>query len=260
MKFRYHRSSSRLSRAKEKQPLLLSADRPLARFPLRASETAAQQHSNHQLGRGAPRANAWGLQRDPDTVTKTNCEHPTRESDMPNQWRRPLIGALAIYVVAASVFLVTGRGGSQDQLEPKNTGQTFNQGLYSLEFTTLDGVKTSFADYAGAPLIVNFFASWCTPCVKEMPDFQQLYERHGERFQILGLAVEGQRPARQIVELTGVTYPVGLDDSDLLVELGGVAMPTTVFISKQGELLESHSGVLTYSNLISRTEKLFSNE
>jgi hypothetical protein len=93
-----------------------------------------------------------------------------------------------------------------------------------------------------------------------MPDFQQLYERHGERFQILGLAVEGQRPARQIVELTGVTYPVGLDDSDLLVELGGVAMPTTVFISKQGELLESHSGVLTYSNLISRTEKLFSNE
>ena len=181
---------------------------------------------------------------------------------MANQWRRPLIGALAIYVVAASVFLLTGGGNSQgqNQVGAKDTEQQFDQDLYSLEFTTLDGEKTSFADYAGSPLIVNFFASWCAPCVKEMPDFQRLHERHGERFQIIGLAVEGERPARRLVESTGVTYPVGLDDSDLLVELGGVAMPTTVFISKQGELLESHSGVFNYSNLISRTEKLFSDE
>lgn len=195
-------------------------------------------------------------------MTQNNCENPTRESDMVNQWRRLLISALAIYIVAASVFLLTGGGSSQDQYqgETKNTEPKLTQDLYSLEFTTLDGVTTSFADYAGAPLIVNFFASWCTPCVKEMPDFQRLHERSGERFQIIGLAVEGERPARRIVESTGVTYPVGLADTDLLVRLGGVAMPTTVFISKQGELLESHSGVLDYANLISRTEKLFSDE
>lgn len=195
-------------------------------------------------------------------MAQNNCENPTRESDMVNQWRRLLISALAIYIVAASVFLLTGGGSSQDQYqgETKNTEPKLTQDLYSLEFTTLDGVTTSFADYAGAPLIVNFFASWCTPCVKEMPDFQRLHERSGERFQIIGLAVEGERPARRIVESTGVTYPVGLADTDLLVQLGGVAMPTTVFISKQGELLESHSGVLDYANLISRTEKLFSDE
>ena len=93
-----------------------------------------------------------------------------------------------------------------------------------------------------------------------MPDFERLHELHGKRFQIIGLAVEGERPARQIVKTTGVTYPIGLDDNDLLVELGGVAMPTTVFISSQGDLLESHSGVLNYSKLISLTETLFSNE
>ena len=229
---------------------------------LRASETAARQHSNRRLGQGAPGPDAWGLQRDQDTVTQINCEYPTPESDMAKPWRRPLISVLAVYVVAASVFLLTGGGNSQgqNQVGAKNTEQRFDQDLYSLQFTTLDGVTTSFASYAGAPLIVNFFASWCTPCVKEMPDFQRLHERHGERFQIIGLAVEGERPARRLVESTGVTYPVGLDDSDLLVELGGVAMPTTVFISKQGELLESHSGVLDYSNLISRTEKLFGDE
>jgi thiol-disulfide isomerase/thioredoxin len=223
---------------------------------------AARQHPNRRFGQGAPGPDARGLQRDQDTVTQNNYENPTPESDMANQWRRLLIGALAIYIVAASVFLLTGGGSSQDQNqgETKNTELKLTQDLYSLEFITLDGVTTSFADYAGAPLIVNFFASWCTPCVKEMPDFQRLHEGSGERFQIIGLAVEGERPARRIVESTGVTYPIGLDDTDLLVQLGGVAMPTTVFISKQGELLESHSGVLDYANLISRTEKLFSDE
>jgi hypothetical protein len=51
-----------------------------------------------------------------------------------------------------------------------------------------------------------------------------------------------------------------LDEHDLLLELGGFAMPTTVFISKDGELLESHSGVLDYSGLVTRVEKLFGDE
>ena len=180
---------------------------------------------------------------------------------MANLWRRPLISALAVYAVAASVFLLAGGGGPTEQrASVQITGQKIATELHSLKYTTLDGAKTSLAQYAGTPLIVNFFASWCAPCVKEMPDFERLHELHGERFQIIGLAVEGERPARQIVKTTGVTYPIGLDDNDLLVELGGVAMPTTVFISSHGDLLESHSGVLNYSKLISLTETLFSNE
>ena len=178
---------------------------------------------------------------------------------MPYLWRRTLIGALAVYVIAASVFLLAGGGSASNQQRAAgNTdGREITDGLYSLEFTTIDGLRTSLGHYAGAPLIVNFFASWCVPCVEEMPDFQRLHESRGEQFQILGLAVEGERPARRIVESTGVTYPIGLDDRDLLVQLGGVAMPTTVFISDQGELLESHSGVLDYSKLIDRIEELF---
>ena len=51
-----------------------------------------------------------------------------------------------------------------------------------------------------------------------------------------------------------MTYSVGLDEDDLLIELGGFAMPTTVFISKDGQILESHSGVINYEGLISRLE------
>ena len=59
---------------------------------------------------------------------------------------------------------------------------------------------------------------------------------------------------------TGVTYSVGLDESDLLIELGGFAMPTTVFISSDGQILESHSGVIDYAGLISRLESFFDYE
>ena len=54
--------------------------------------------------------------------------------------------------------------------------------------------------------LINFFASWCAPCVKEMPDFEKLHTNHGEHVTVLGLAVEGRRPALELVRSTGVTY------------------------------------------------------
>ncbi len=96
--------------------------------------------------------------------------------------------------------------------------------------------------------------------MKEMPDFERLHKSHGNQVTILGLAIEELRQAKEIVASTGVTYSVGLDEDDLLASLNGFAMPTTAFISQDGRLLESHSGVLDYSGLVSRVEKLFSNE
>lgn len=181
---------------------------------------------------------------------------------MVHSWRRLLIGFLFLYVISASVYLLAGKGGPASRSTPINppSGSSTDEGVYHLEFTTFDGEVTSFSSFAGLPLIVNFFASWCAPCVKEMPDFEKLHTSYGEQITILGLAVEGRRPARELVESTGVTYSVGLDESDLLIELGGFAMPTTVFVSKDGQILESHSGVLDYDGLVSRLSDLFDYE
>lgn len=181
---------------------------------------------------------------------------------MAPSWRRPLIGFLCLYLVGASIFLLSGGGGRSNSADSDlhDVSSEVNEALDFFEFSTFDGEGRSLSVFAGRPLIVNFFASWCKPCVKEMPDFEKLHGSHGDRLNILGLAVEGVRPAREIVESTGITYSVGLDKHDLLAELGGFAMPTTVFISKEGRLLESHSGVLDYSGLVVRVEELFSDE
>ena len=181
---------------------------------------------------------------------------------MAPSWRRPLIGFLCLYLVGASIFLLSGGGGHSDNANSdlRDFPSESNEPLYLLEFSTFAGEESSLSIFAGRPLIVNFFASWCTPCVEEMPDFERLHQSRGDQLNILGLAVEGARPAREIVESTGVTYSVGLDEHNLLEELGGFAMPTTAFISKDGDLLESHSGVLDYSGLVVRVEELFSDE
>ena len=178
---------------------------------------------------------------------------------MIDRWRRPLLGFLFIYVAGASVFLATGwSGGSRlpsgAQAESSPDADTK---FYKLVFEDFEGTERSFNSFAGRPFVVNFFASWCAPCVEEMPYFQRLHEVRGGTIQIIGLAVEGLRPARNLVQSTGVTYQVGLDKSDLLIEFGGVAMPTTAFVSKDGELLETHSGIITYEDLLSRVNELF---
>ena len=177
------------------------------------------------------------------------------ESDMTHSWRRRLIGLLVLYIAGASIFLFAGKGGPSESTNANDpVFGASKDSVYQLTFRGFEGEEQSLGSFAGKPLVVNFFASWCAPCVKEMPDFEKLHANHGERVTILGLAVEGRRPALELVRSTGVTYSVGLDENDLLIELGGFAMPTTVFISKDGQILESHSGVINYEGLISRLE------
>ena len=109
--------------------------------------------------------------------------------------------------------------------------------------------EKSLRIFSGQPLIINFFASWCTPCVQEMPDFEKIHQKFGDEVTILGLAIEGITQAQQIVKTTGVTYRTGIDDNGLLAEFGGIAMPTTIFVSIEGLIVDRYSGVLTYENL-----------
>src|SRR5688500_15712234 len=73
-------------------------------------------------------------------------------------------------------------------------------------FTYFDGSTGSLADYRGKPLVVNFFAAWCVPCVKEMPDFEKVHQERGDEVQFLGFDVRDQlEEGKKIAERTGVT-------------------------------------------------------
>ena len=131
-------------------------------------------------------------------------------------------------------------------------------GVHALGFVTLDEQPAAFSGYAGCPLIVNFFASWCVPCVTEMPDFERFWNEHGATVAVLGLAANDRlEDAVATVAERGVTYPTGLDEGELFIDFGGLGMPTTVFVSPRGEILETHSGLLTLDDITTRAEEHF---
>ncbi|MGH2685268.1 MAG: TlpA family protein disulfide reductase [Actinomycetota bacterium] len=113
-------------------------------------------------------------------------------------------------------------------------------------FTYFDGREGSLADYRGRPLVVNFFASWCVPCVKEMPGFEAVHQALGNEVAFLGLNVRDQlENGREIAAQTGVTYDLARDpDGGFLAAMDGVVMPTTALLDAKGEIVEVHNGAL----------------
>ena len=118
-------------------------------------------------------------------------------------------------------------------------------------FETFGGASASLDAYAGRPLVLNFFASWCPPCIREMPAFEEAHQRYGDEVAFLGLAVNDTvEDSTAIVEETGVTYDLGRDPrGDIIAAVGGIAMPTTVFVAADGTIVEVHSGELSAADL-----------
>ena len=109
------------------------------------------------------------------------------------------------------------------------------------------------------PVVVNFFGSWCVPCIDEMPALEAVHQSLGDRVTFVGMANrDTAERALATVAATGVTYPTYDDpDASALTYFGGLAMPTTVFIDASGEVVDVHSGPLTEAELRSRLDDLF---
>jgi len=111
----------------------------------------------------------------------------------------------------------------------------------------------------GKPVVVNFFASWCVPCVEEMPAIEAVHQSLGDRVTIVGMANQDSvADSLATVDATGVTYPTYADpDGSALTYFGGLAMPTTVFIAADGTVVDVNSGDLSEPELRARISDLF---
>ncbi|MFO7286610.1 MAG: TlpA family protein disulfide reductase [Gammaproteobacteria bacterium] len=108
-----------------------------------------------------------------------------------------------------------------------------------------DGGTVSLEDFAGDVVLINFWATWCGPCRKEMPHLEALHQRYKNLgFTLLGINVEDDtRGVEKFLKETPVSFPVLLDPAN---EVSGlyrvVAMPTTVIIDRNGQMRYIHHG------------------
>jgi thiol-disulfide isomerase/thioredoxin len=112
----------------------------------------------------------------------------------------------------------------------------------------LDGKPVSLSDYRGKWVIVNYWATWCPPCLEEIPDLVDLYEENRARLVVLGVNFEevNEEYLRGFVESHMMTYPVMRSDPLPATPLGPVlGLPTTYIISPEGETTARQEGPVT---------------
>jgi thiol-disulfide isomerase/thioredoxin len=159
-----------------------------------------------------------------------------------------------LYAGAGAVAAVAGAGlaiwkwGSHDTKQP-------DPSLWAMSFDTPGGAPMAMQSFRGKPLLLNFWATWCPPCVEEMPLLDAFFRQNSARqWQVVGLAIDQPSKVRAFLQKTPVTYPIGLaglGGTELAKALGNESggLPFTLVVSAAGEVAERRMGRLAPADL-----------
>jgi thiol-disulfide isomerase/thioredoxin len=129
--------------------------------------------------------------------------------------------------------------------------------FWALDFETPDQGRLAMASLRGRPLVLNFWATWCPPCVREMPALERFFRSHAPAgWQVVGVAADNAAAVREFLARTPVTYPIvlaGFAGVELSRELGNTSggLPFTVIYDSAGQLAKRHMGETHYDQLVS---------
>jgi thiol-disulfide isomerase/thioredoxin len=160
-----------------------------------------------------------------------------------------ILGGVAAAALAGGAGLASlnrGSGSADDTPGPEFWAQRFEQP---------GGGELAFASLRGAPLLLNFWATWCPPCIREMPLIDEFHRQQQARgWHVVGLAVDSPTPVREFLARRPVSFPIGLaglDGSELARTLGNPegSLPFTVVLGRDGRVMDRKLGALKPADL-----------
>ncbi|WP_371857261.1 TlpA family protein disulfide reductase [Duganella callida] len=175
------------------------------------------------------------------------------------------------YIVVALVFAAAGAyiGYQKKQKEqpaaaPAATVTTSAQpgadagpvaALFSQTLPDAQGRQIALSQYKGKPMLVNFWAPWCGPCVREMPELSALAAgEEGKKLQVIGIGIDSPSNITEFNDKYKISYPVfvaGMSGTDLSRQFGNAqgGLPFTVLIGADGKILKTYLGQLKFDQL-----------
>lgn len=152
---------------------------------------------------------------------------------------------LGLLVVLFGTFLYTIRNSFEHRIiEPGDTAPSF-------AVTTESGKRVTRSDFSGKLLVLNFWATWCPPCIEEMPslnEFAQQFQKEG--VVVLGVSIDqNEQLYRRFLQQNRLAFEVARDpDAGIAAEYGTFKWPETYIINTQGKVVEKHIGPRNWSD------------
>ncbi len=150
---------------------------------------------------------------------------------------RPLILS-ALAATAAFTFSACNRADASTPTAYKTVAATPVAPSWNL--TDLDGKPLSSADFKGKVLVIDFWATWCPPCVHEIPGYIEFVKKHGtEKIALVGLSLDDIPAAdvKKFATAKGINYPVAIASQELLAQFASVeGIPATFIVDRDGKL------------------------
>ncbi len=132
---------------------------------------------------------------------------------------------------------------------PRHADVRQGEAIPSFQLQALDGEEVSSQSYLGQPVVLNFWATWCDPCVKEIPTLKALHRDSSARVVSIAIDEQGESIVRPFVEKHDIDYPVLIGDIEVFRRYNGTGVPYTLILDSSLKIVKMHRGYVSLRSL-----------
>jgi cytochrome c biogenesis protein CcmG, thiol:disulfide interchange protein DsbE len=169
---------------------------------------------------------------------------------------------LAVFIAIALNVYGCSKANENQPEQNQNNFNTSQEEKKAPVFTLVstDGKNINLADYKGKVVILDFWATWCGPCRRGVPDLVSIQKNYGDKVVIIGISLDDDRTKKDILPFMkeyGVNYPVVYGNSEVVINYGNIrAIPTSFIIDQNGNIVDKYVGLVSKEIYLDRIETL----